>query len=164
MFTKWMVFELSYLHQLCTHIGSKEKGFSFRGWEAEVPSGGAWTVIGRTHSLLSLPSIRSGCSYLKSDDPYELLYEDHNIIQCCYWKSWTTHYAWINKIKSYSFKKLLSTCFSHLSLSSKTFLNHAVKFLIRELSWKLSHFIDKQKDIAVIQCSHTWSNLHFLEW
>lgn len=54
-----------YLNQLRTHKGSKEKGFAFRVRGAEALGGGAWTVIGRTHSLLSLPSIRRGCSYLK---------------------------------------------------------------------------------------------------
>jgi len=49
---------------VCTHIGSREKSFSFLEPEVGVLGGGACTVIGRTHSVFSLPSIRSGCSYL----------------------------------------------------------------------------------------------------
>ena len=44
--------------QLRTHKGSKEKGFSLRLLAVGVLGGGACTVIGRTHSHLSLSSIR----------------------------------------------------------------------------------------------------------
>jgi len=50
----------SYYLQLCTHIGSKEKSFSLLEPEAGALGGGACTVIGRTHSVFSLASIKRG--------------------------------------------------------------------------------------------------------
>lgn len=58
--------------QVRIHKESIEGAFSFLVWAAEVPSGGACTVIGRTHSHLSLPSIKRGCSNLNRNNP-ELL-------------------------------------------------------------------------------------------
>lgn len=58
--------------QVRIHKDSIEGAFSFLVWAAEVPSGGACTVIGRTHSHLSLPSIKRGCSNLNRNNP-ELL-------------------------------------------------------------------------------------------
>lgn len=48
-----------------TPMGSKENDFSLRDWFAVASKGYACTVIGRTHSHLSLPSIRRGCWNLK---------------------------------------------------------------------------------------------------